>query len=123
VVCTIEWGRDFQNARVHWARANAPINAALGRRCLELAPTGGSRQCSGAPAIEGKADCRGKSGRGSLLCPNSSHIKLFGHLECVIDLDAKVSRGALDLGVPEQQLHGTQVAGSAIDQRGLGSAQ
>jgi hypothetical protein len=57
---------------------------------------------------------------GVLLCPNGSHLNLFRHRKCVIDLDAKVSRGALDLGMAEQQLNGTQVAGSAIDQRGLG---
>jgi hypothetical protein len=58
-----------------------------------------------------------------LLCPNDSHINLFDHFECVIDLDAKVSRCALDFGMAEQPLNGTQVAGSAIDQRGIGSAQ
>jgi hypothetical protein len=52
--------------------------------------------------------------------PNGSHVNLFGHLECIIDLDAEVSRGALDLGMAEQQLNRPQVAGSAIDQRGLG---
>jgi hypothetical protein len=65
----------------------------------------------------------GRVGQRCLLCPNDSHINLFGHFECVIDLDAKVSRGALDLGMAEQQLNRPQVAGSAIDQRGLGSAQ
>jgi hypothetical protein len=55
--------------------------------------------------------------------PNGSHVNLFGHLECIIDLDAEVSRGALDLGMAEQQLNRPQVAGSAIDQRGFGSAQ
>jgi len=62
-------------------------------------------------------------GQRCLVCPNDSHINLFGHFEGVIHLDAKVSRGALDLGMAEQQLNGTQVAGSAIDQRGLGSTQ
>jgi hypothetical protein len=54
--------------------------------------------------------------------PSGSHVNLFGHLECVINLDAEVSRGALDLGMAEQQLNCPQVAGSAIDQRGVGSA-
>jgi hypothetical protein len=31
--------------------------------------------------------------------------------------------GALDLGVPQEELDGPQVLGLVIDQRGLGSAQ
>jgi hypothetical protein len=49
-------------------------------------------------------------------------LNLFGHLACVIDLDADVPRGTFDLGMAEQQLNGTHVAGSAIDQCGLGPA-
>jgi hypothetical protein len=41
----------------------------------------------------------------------------------VLNLDAKVSDGAFDLGVAEQKLHGTQFARSAVDQRGLCPAQ
>lgn len=39
--------------------------------------------------------------------------------ERVVDLDAQVAHGALELGVPEQQLHCPQVAGAAVDQRRL----
>ena len=33
----------------------------------------------------------------------------------IIDFDAQVPDGAFDLGVAEQQLHGSQIAGAAID--------
>jgi len=35
----------------------------------------------------------------------------------------KVAHGALDLGVPEQELHGTEVTGSAVDQYSLRAPQ
>jgi hypothetical protein len=41
--------------------------------------------------------------------------------QCVIDLDAQVPDGALQLRVPKQQLHGAQVAGLSIDLCCLGS--
>ena len=63
------------------------------------------------------------SGRGRLLCPNGSHVSLFGHLKRVVDLNAEVARGALDLGVSEQELHSAQVAGSPVDQGDFGPAQ
>jgi hypothetical protein len=56
------------------------------------------------------------------LCPGSSDIDLFRYGKGVIDLYAEVTHSALDLGVAEQQLDGTKIAGPAIDQRGLGSA-
>ena len=61
--------------------------------------------------------------RGWLLCPNGSHVSLFGHLKRVVDLNAEVARGALDLGVSEQELHSAQVAGSPVDQGDFGPAQ
>ena len=60
-------------------------------------------------------------GRASAL-PSSSHVNLFCYRNCVVNLDAQVANCALDLGMAEQQLNGTQVAGSSIDQRGFGSA-
>jgi hypothetical protein len=57
------------------------------------------------------------------LCPSSSDIDLFRDGKGVINLNAEVAHGALDLGVAEQQLDGSQIAGSAIDQSGLGPAQ
>jgi hypothetical protein len=56
-------------------------------------------------------------------CPSSSDIDLFCDGKGVINLNAEVAHGALDLGVAEQQLDGSQIAGSAIDQSGLGPAQ
>jgi hypothetical protein len=41
--------------------------------------------------------------------------------ESVIDLDAKISDCAFNLRMAEQQLHGSQIASSAIDQSGFGS--
>lgn len=38
-------------------------------------------------------------------------------LECIIDLNAEVSHGRLQLGMSEKQLDGAQVLGSLIDQR------
>ena len=53
-------------------------------------------------------------GRASAL-PSSSHVNLFCYRNCVVNLDAQVANCALDLGMAEQQLNGTQVAGSSID--------
>jgi hypothetical protein len=39
----------------------------------------------------------------------ASEFYLFSDGERVIDLDAEIPDGALQLGVPKQQLHGTQV--------------
>ena len=47
----------------------------------------------------------------------------FGHLQCVIHLDAKVSDGALKFAVTKQELYGPQVLRTPVDQRRLGSAQ
>lgn len=35
-------------------------------------------------------------------CPGISDLDFLGNLECILDFDAKVPNGALDLGVPEQ---------------------
>ena len=51
------------------------------------------------------------------------HFRLFGHLECVIDPDAEVSNGALELRMTEQELHCTQILRAAIDQRGFRASQ
>ena len=52
----------------------------------------------------------------------ASDFRLLGDFEGVIDLDAQVSHGRLQLGVPEQKLHGSEVLGASIDQRRLGPA-
>jgi hypothetical protein len=41
-------------------------------------------------------------GRAVLLCPSSSDVDLFRYGKSVVDLDAQVSDGALDLGVTKQ---------------------
>ncbi len=52
-----------------------------------------------------------------------SQIGLLGQDQGVVDLDAEVADGALQLGVAEQELTGAQVAGALVDQRHLGAAQ
>jgi hypothetical protein len=46
----------------------------------------------------------------------SSNFGLFRHLECVINLDAEVSYGTFQLGMTKQQLNGSQVFGTSVDQ-------
>lgn len=51
-----------------------------------------------------------------------SDLRLFRDLEGVIDLDAEVPHSGLQIGVPEEQLHGTQIFGAPIDRRCPGAA-
>jgi hypothetical protein len=60
------------------------------------------------------------SGKACLLRPGSSDVNLFRNGEGVIDLDTEVPDSAFDLGVTEQELHGSQVAGTSVDQGCLG---
>ena len=48
--------------------------------------------------------CRERTGRACLLCPGISDVDLFRYREGIIHLNAKVSDGAFDLGVAEQEL-------------------
>src|SRR5262249_35216259 len=57
-----------------------------------------------------------RTGRACPLCPGRSGINLFRYRECIVDFDAEIADGALDLGVAEQELHGSQVAGAPVDQ-------
>jgi hypothetical protein len=52
-----------------------------------------------------------------------SDIDLLGYCQSVIDFDAQVAHGALDLGMAEQELHRSKIAGAAINQRSLGPSQ
>lgn len=52
----------------------------------------------------------------------ASDFRLLGDLKGVIYLDAEIPYGRLQLGVPQEQLHCTQVLGAPIDQRRLGPA-
>jgi hypothetical protein len=49
--------------------------------------------------------CGERTGRACLLCPGISDVDLFRYREGIIHLNAKVSDGAFDLGVAEQELH------------------
>ena len=60
------------------------------------------------------------SGRACLLRPGSSDVNLFRNGEGVIDLDTEVPDSAFDLGVTEQELHGSQITSTSVDQGCLG---
>lgn len=64
-----------------------------------------------------------RTGRARPLCPGRSDVDLFRYCESIINFDAKVSDGTLDLGMPEQELNRPQVACSPIDQGRLGSSE
>ena len=55
--------------------------------------------------------------------PDGSEIDAFRDGDGVINLHPEIAHRAFELGVTEQQLHGAQVAGLAIDQRCFGAAQ
>ena len=50
-----------------------------------------------------------------------SNLRLFRHLESVVDLNAKVSNGTLEFCVAEEQLYRPQVLCAPVDQRRLRS--
>ena len=47
-------------------------------------------------------------------------FRLLGYLQRVIDLNAEVSDGAFQLGVPKQKLNGAQILRPLVDQRRFG---
>src|SRR4029077_5267130 len=49
--------------------------------------------------------CGERTGRARLLCPGISDVDLFRYREGIIPVNAKISDGAFDLGVAEQELH------------------
>ena len=49
-------------------------------------------------------------------------IDFLGDFDCIIDLDAEISNGALDLRMSEQKLHGSEVPGPAVNQHSLRAA-
>ena len=63
------------------------------------------------------------SGRACLLGPGISDINLFRYCQGVIDLDAEIPDRAFDLGMPEQELDGPEIACPSIDQGSFGAAQ
>lgn len=44
-----------------------------------------------------------------------SNLCLLRHFQRIVDFDAEITNGALQLAVPEKQLHSAQVLGSAVD--------
>ena len=57
------------------------------------------------------------------LCPGSSDIDLFGDCQSIVYLYGEIAHRALDLGVAQQQLDGTQVSRMTVDKRRLRSTQ
>ena len=49
-----------------------------------------------------------------------SDIRLLGDLQRIINLDAQIAHGTLQLRVAKKQLHGPQVPCATVDQRCLG---
>ena len=47
-------------------------------------------------------------------------VNFLSNFDRVVDLDAEIADGALDLGVAEQELNGPKVTGSSVDQGRLG---
>ena len=79
-----------------------------------------------------KADLTDLWSAASVLSPTTSakwrtssglDVDLLCDLYGIIYLDAQIPNGALDLRVPEQQLHGTKVASASVNQHGLGATQ
>ena len=67
-----------------------------------------------------KLTWRGVEGQSNGSALMSSDLDLLGYGEGIIDIDAQVSNGALDLGVAEQELNGSKVPGSSVDHGRLG---
>ena len=53
----------------------------------------------------------------------SLNLRALSKGERILYVDAQVANGALNLRVPEQDLHGAQVSRLLVDDGGLGSAQ
>jgi hypothetical protein len=64
---------------------------------------------------------RTETGKAWPLCPGPSDINLFCYRQGIINLDAEISDGALDLGVTEQDLHRPKIAGAPVNKRCLSS--
>src|SRR5271170_5306568 len=62
-------------------------------------------------------------GQSTCALPDNSDINLFRYFQSIIDLDAKVSDGALDFGMPQEKLNCPQISRTSVDQGRLGSPQ
>ena len=63
------------------------------------------------------------TGRACLLCPGASNVNLFRYGEGIVDFNAEVANGALDFGVAEQELHGSQITSAPVDQGRFGPSK
>lgn len=52
-----------------------------------------------------------------------SDISVLGERQGVFDIDAEIAHRVLNLGMPKQDLHGSQVASRLINHRRLSTAQ
>jgi hypothetical protein len=55
--------------------------------------------------------------------PGFSDINFFRYCQGVIDFDAEIPDGAFELGMPQQELNGPEIARPSIDLGGLGTPQ
>ena len=62
-------------------------------------------------------------GRAGRLCPGTSDVNLLRNGQSVVDLNAEIPNGALDLPMAQQELDRAQISGPAVDERCLGSPQ
>ena len=66
---------------------------------------------------------RTRAGRGTARVRGRLDFRSLRQRQCVLDINAKVADSALNLGVTEQDLHGSQIAGGFVDDRGLRPAE
>ena len=72
----------------------------------------------------GRASASGRSatvGLGGRDQPDGLHLGLLGDLQRIVDLDSKLSDGALKLAVAKQKLYRPQVPGPSVDQSRFGA--
>ena len=65
----------------------------------------------------------GRLGRAPQLSPATSDLDLLGDFNGIVNIDAEMANGALDLRVTEEQLDSAQISGAPVNQRRLGSTQ
>jgi hypothetical protein len=63
---------------------------------------------------------RAFGGKSRVALPSKLHVDLLGNRQSIIYLDAEIANGALNLGVSKQQLYRPQIAGTTINEGGLG---
>src|SRR5690348_10851075 len=56
-----------------------------------------------------------RASRAESALPGGSDVNLLGDGEGIVDLDAEIPHGALDFGVTQQQLDGTQISCTRVD--------